>query len=167
VWQDPAALRPLAPLALEYTVTAAGYLLVGVVGAVVCQAVGAGTVVTALLMGAVTFAVLAATGLRWLFGAASAAEAPEGAVQLEDRRRTVRRMAVEPLVVGAGLLILLLSATPIAAVIAGIALGSGVQNLIAVRWLRGQEARRGVDLLRETPPRLLSSGRRPVVARAR
>jgi hypothetical protein len=160
-------VRPLAPLTLEYLVTAAGYLLVGVVGALVCQLLDAGTVVTALLMGTVTFAVLAATGLRWLFGTAAAAGPPDGRVTLEPRDRTLRRMAVEPLVLAVGLVILLLSGTPIAAVIAGIALGAGVQNLVAVRWLRRQEATRRVELLRETPPKLLSSGRRPVVARPR
>lgn len=165
---DCRAMRPVASLSAEYRASASLYGLTAAVGLVAELATrdveAVRVVVPFLVMTVVTAAVLALTGARWVRGAAaSAPPLPRGTGE-ERPAGAWRRAGIEVGLVAVLMLAGISAGRGIGTVIAGIAAGVGMANLLSLRWIRGREREGRVRLMRETPARLVASGRRPVFA---
>jgi|GEM_PF-6702543 len=163
-------MRPVAPLATEYRASATLYVLTAAAGLVAELATrdvaAVRVVVPFLLMAAVTAGVLLATGARWLrTAAADAPRLPRGTDE-EGGAGPWRRAGIEVGLVAVLMLAGISAGRGIGAVIAGIAAGVGLANALSLLWIRRREREGRVRLLRETPARLVASGRRPLFTRA-
>lgn len=160
----------IAPLVTEYRAYAAGYLTVGAAGVALDAAVrgeAGRSLGTFAVMSVVLLAVLGATNLRWLMGAVRDAQPADADLDVEPVGATMRRVALELVFVAALVTLGLAGKSGVAALIAGMAFGTGLVNLAGWVWLMRTEASRNLTLFRDTPPRLVAMGRRPVRLRHR
>lgn len=160
----------IAPLVTEYRAYTAGYLAVGAAGVAIDAATrdeAGRSLVTFAVMSVVMLAVLGATNLRWLTGAVRAAEPAGREMDIEPGPSVLRRVALELAFVAALVTLGLAGRSGVAAVIAGMAFGTGLVNLGGWWWLARTETARAITLYRDTPPRLVAMGRRPIRLRAR
>ena len=120
------------------------------------------TLVPFVVMSVVIAIVLWLTGARWLRGAVATPQPlPRDAV-VEGGAAVWRRAAIEVSLVALLMLAGISAGRGVGAVIAGVAAGTGLVNVLSARWVRAREGDARVRLVRETPARLVSSGRRPV-----
>ncbi|MFN8123244.1 MAG: hypothetical protein U0237_12530 [Thermoleophilia bacterium] len=160
----------IAPLVTEYRAYAAGYLAVGAAGAALDAEVrgeAGRSLGTFAVMSVIMLAVLGATNLRWLIGAARDAQAAPADMDVEPPREILRRVALELLFVAALVTLGLAGKSGVGALIAGMAFGTGLVNLAGWIWLTRTEGARRITLYRDTPPRLVAMGRRPIRLRDR
>jgi hypothetical protein len=109
--------------------------------------------------------VLLATAARWLRAAAAEApRLPRDAAE-EGAAGAWRRAGVEVGLVAVLMLVGISAGRGIGAVIAGIAAGAALANTLSLAWIRRREREGRVHLLRETPARLVASGRRALFTR--
>jgi len=160
----------IAPLVTEYRAYAAGYLAVGAAGVAIDAGVRGETgrsLGTFAVMSVIMLAVLGATNLRWLAGAVRDAPPAPGDAPVEPVRAILRRVALELVFVAALVTLGLAGKSGVAALIAGMAFGTGLVNLGGWLWLTRTETARRITLYRDTPPRLVAMGRRPIRLRDR
>ncbi len=160
----------LAPLVTEYRAYAAGYLAVGAAGVAIDAAnrdEPARSLVTFGVMSAVMLVVLGLTNLRWLSAASRDAQPAPRGMEVEPLRGTLRRVALELLLVALLVTFGIAGGPGVGAVIAAMAFGTGVVNLAGWMWLRRTESHRRIRLFRDTPPRLVAMGRRTIRLRER
>lgn len=158
-------MRPIARLATELRLSAAGQLVVGAAGLVgaLLRGVGPGR---ALVPFAIAFVVVGAVSLassRWL----RSAEAPAAAdgVRVETASETARRTLVA---ISAPLLVVafgIVFTGALAAVLGGVVAAVGAVDLLNMRRVRARERAQGQAIYRELGPSPFSSGRRPLFSR--
>lgn len=158
----------VSPLLAEYRLTATLYLLVAAAGLVADLTLrdhSAGPSLAAFaVMAVVTGGVLAATALRWLRGAMDGADRL-GARGVAGSADVLRRALVEVLLVAILMVGGMAGESRIGVVIAGVAAGAGLVNVVGALLVRRREAAAGVTLYRELPQRLIANGRRPLFVR--
>lgn len=163
-------MRPVAPLLAEYRASALLYLVLGAAGlagdlATRDDSSAVRSVVPFAILAAVTLALLAMTGVRWLTRAAPEAPRLPRDAAVDAAGPVWRRAAIEVLMVAILVVAGLTSRSGIGAVIAGLAFGAGLASLVGAVWISRAESARRIRLFRETPTRLITNGRRPLYSR--